>query len=260
MSHHARHKGLHHAHGAGAGGHDSHGWVEGITALKEGDRATELLADVPSLGMAAASAQAAHGAAISTATMAAQLAATKLVSAAWLQGRLLACNCLAWHCCALQIQHSRSSHSAAWHASQDADGTAQGASPDTQGGSDAAGTDPVVVPLAPVAVTRDEDFEACMEHALGLMVKEVRVARVLGMMTGQQQGRVKRWGMIQVILHWLCGSTTWAITGCVSLHSCPAMLYMLCSPLAPPHPLSRSTRWARQCWRWARPWDGAQWA
>lgn len=85
MSHHARHKGLHHAHGAGAGGHDSHGWVEGITALKEGDRATELLADVPSLGMAAASAPAAHGAAISTAAVAAQLAATKLVSAAWLQ-------------------------------------------------------------------------------------------------------------------------------------------------------------------------------
>lgn len=51
-----------------------------------------------------------------------------------------------------------------------------------------------MVPLAPIAVTRDEDFEACMEHALGLMVKEVRGAMVLGMMTGQQQGRVKRWG------------------------------------------------------------------
>ena len=27
--------------------------------------------------------------------------------------------------------------------------------------------------VTPVAVTRDEDFESCLEHALGLMIKEV---------------------------------------------------------------------------------------
>lgn len=39
---HAKHKGLHHL---SSQSHDSHGWVEGITSLKEDDKATELLAE-----------------------------------------------------------------------------------------------------------------------------------------------------------------------------------------------------------------------
>lgn len=130
MSHY-RHKGLHHAHASSS--HDSHGWVEGITALKEDDRATQLLAPSP-------------GSANRISTVDPSVIPTA-------DGTTL----------------SPTSPAKAASLLQDDDAT-----------------------HAPVALTRDEDFETCMEHALGLMVKEIQEVGEVVLEMGAPNG----WGPV----------------------------------------------------------------
>ncbi|KXZ51478.1 hypothetical protein GPECTOR_12g441 [Gonium pectorale] len=148
MAHHGKHhasKGMHHL---STHSHDTHGWVEGITSLKADDGAVELLAEEPERRPAAMS-----GHASATAAAAARGLAGSAASAG--AGKA----------------HTAQAAAAAAPGSPPAASNGAGAGPadgPASGAGGAAGPAPGLV-----SVTRPEDFEAVLQHALEVMVAEI---------------------------------------------------------------------------------------
>ncbi|KAG2455073.1 hypothetical protein HYH02_000895 [Chlamydomonas schloesseri] len=157
MSHyHGKHgKGMHHL---SAHNHDAHGWVEGITSLKADDRAVELLADEPERLPGAMTGQA-------SATAAAAAAAARAATAS----------------AGTPVKGEKPTSS---------DGTggaaAAAANPASPGGAGGAAAPGVV------SVTRPEDFESVLQHALEVMTAEIEAVGEMMLEVGAPLG----WGPV----------------------------------------------------------------